>query len=128
VNKESSRISKKVSERGGRKMNNDVNCGTKRERKIFSAKRITALKIKFWGYTKNDEGQRCNKWRIGRSDNAGCNFPADERIKELASQVLGAAFIGIEYHSENCLLLQVVPKTDRKKITELAEVLGLETK
>ena len=86
------------------------------------------LKMKYWGPTKTEEGQSCNHWRIARSDNADCTFPVDERIKELASQILGSVFLGIEFHLENCLLIQIIPKTDWYKISNLVQAIGSETK
>ena len=92
------------------------------------------LEMKYWGPTKTEEGQSCNHWRIARSDNADCTFPVDERIKELASQFLGAdkngtpRFVSIYYHGSNCLLLEIIPKTDWYKISNLVQAIGSETK
>ncbi len=88
---------------------------------------------KFLGYTKTEQGERCNEWRVGREDNKNCEFPSEERIKELGSNFLGTTDDGSPRlldvkRGENYLILRIVPKTDRGKISSLFCAIGLETK
>lgn len=97
------------------------------------------LEGKYWGYTKTEEGKRCNEWRVARAENTDCTFPSEKRIKELGLSLLGTTeagenrFLGVRRWQRKsiyscCLLLQIQPKTDREKIRVLVAAIGSETK
>ncbi len=90
------------------------------------------LEGKYWGY-KTEDGKRCNKWRVARAENTDCIFPSEERIKELGRSLLGTTKAGKNrfldvWRFRNCLMLQIQPKTDRKKMHALIVAIGSETK